>query len=287
MKPNFPSKNNRAVIAKITGGLGNQLFIYAAAKRLSLINDAALRLDTSSAYAQDGYNRSYSLNHFRLNAEQASNEDVYTLDLGSRRNPKYHINKILPLRYKYFIRENKLFDPRLLTLKIAHSVYLDGYWQDENYFKDIEATIRKDFEIISPHDHINSELAEEMSQTNAICLHARRLEYEYPLSAEYYDLAIKHMAEKVPNPHFYCFSDDMGWIKNNVTINCPVTYILHNRESKAYEDLWLMTRCKHYIIANSTFSWWGAWLNTLPSKIVIAPRNWGYRAAVPKDWLVL
>ncbi|MEA3458211.1 MAG: alpha-1,2-fucosyltransferase, partial [Candidatus Thermoplasmatota archaeon] len=229
----------------------------------------------------------YSLNHFRLNAEYASNEDVYNLDLGSRRNLRYHLNKILPFRYKCFIRENKLFDPRLLNLKIANKVYLDGYWQDENYFKDIEAIIRKDFEIISPHDHINIELAKKMSKTNAICLHARRLKYEYLLSAEYYDLAIKHIAKKVPNPHFYCFSDDIEWIKNNITMNYPVTYISHNEESKDYDDLWLMTQCKHYIIANSTFSWWGAWLNPDSSKIIIAPKNWGYRAAVPKDWIVL
>ena len=275
------------IIAKITGGLGNQLFIYAAAKRLSVINDVSLKLDTNSAYAKDGYNRTYSLNHFRLNTEYATIEDVYGLDLGSRRNLRYHLNKILPFRYKYFIREDKLFDPRLLNLKIADKVYLEGYWQDENYFKDIETIIRKDFEIVSPHDHINIELAKEMSETNAICLHARRLKYEYLLSAKYYNLAIKHITKKVSNPHFYCFSDDIEWIKNNITMNYPVTCISHNEESKDYEDLWLMTQCKHYIIANSTFSWWGAWLNPDSSKIIIAPKNWGYRAAIPKDWIGL
>jgi len=281
------SSSNRMVIAKVMGGLGNQLFIYAAAKRLSVINNASLKLDTISAYEGDGYDRAYSLNHFRINAEYVNSEDVYELDLGNRRNLRYHLNKIIPFRYKCFIRENRLFDPRLLNLKIADKVYLDGYWQDENYFKDIETIIRKDFEIVSPHDYINIELAKEMSESNAICLHARRLKYEYLLSAEYYDLAIKYMVKKVPNPHFYCFSDDIEWIKNNVIINYPVTYILHNEKSKDYEDLWLMTKCKHYIIANSTFSWWGAWLNPDSSKIIIAPKNWRYRAAVPKDWVVL
>lgn len=275
------------VIAKVMGGLGNQLFIYAAAKRLSVINDASLKLDAISAYTEDGYNRAFNLNHFRINAEYANSEDVYELDLGNRRNLRYHLNKILPFRYKRFIREDKLFDPRLLNLKIANKVYLDGYWQDENYFKDIETIIRKDFEIVSPHGHINTELAKEMSKSNAICLHARRLKYEHLLPAEYYDLAIEHMAKKVPNLHFYCFSDDIEWIKNNIIINYPITYISHNKESKGYEDLWLMTQCKHYIIANSTFSWWGVWLNSNPSKIVIAPKNWGYRTSVPKEWVVL
>ena len=275
------------VIAKVMGGLGNQLFIYAAAKRLSVINNVSLRLDTTSAYDKDGYNRTYSLNHFRLKAEHATAQDIYELDLGDRRNLKYHFNKILPFRYKCFIRESKLFDQRLLNSKITNTIYLDGYWQNENYFKDIESIIRKDFEIVSPHDHINIEIAREMSESNAICLHARRLKYEYLLSATYYNQAIKYMAEKISNPIFYCFADDIEWIKNNVTINYPVTYISHNEESKDYEDLWLMTQCKHYIIANSTFSWWGAWLNPDSSKIIISPRNWGYRAAVPKGWVVL
>jgi hypothetical protein len=281
------SSSNRVVIAKVMGGLGNQLFIYAAAKRLSVINDASLKLDINSAYAEDGYDRVYSLNHFRINAEYATSEEVYELDVGTRRNLRYHVNKILPFRYKYFIREDKLFDPRLLNLKIANKVYLDGYWQDENYFKDIESIIRKDFEIVSPHNHINIEMAKEMSESNAICLHARRLEYEHLLSAEYYYRAIKYMSKRVPNPHLYCFSDDIEWIKNNIAINYPVTYISHNEESKDYENLWLMTQCKHYIIANSTFSWWGAWLNPDSSKIIIAPKDWGYRAAIPKDWINL
>jgi len=287
MKPKSTSKNNGVVIAKVMGGLGNQLFIYAAAKRLSVANNVPLKLDLSSGYTEDEYDRAYSLQHFKINEENATSEEAYALNLIHNKDIRYHINKILPFRYKRFIRENKLFDPRLLNVKIAHTVYLDGYWQDESYFKDIETTIRKDFEIISPHDQINIELAKEMSKTNAICLHARRFKYEYLLSSEYYDLAVKYMAKNVPTPHFYCFSDDIEWIKTNVAINYPVTYISHNKESKDYEDLWLMTRCKHYIIANSTFSWWGAWLNALSSKIVIAPKNWGYRAAVPKDWVVL
>jgi len=283
----FKSSEGGMVVAKVMGGLGNQLFIYAAAKRLSVISDAPLRLDTISGYTEDTYDRTYSLNHFWIDEEHATSKEVDELNLGKRRNLQYHVNKVLPFRYKRFIREDKLFDPRLLDLRVVNKVYLEGYWQNENYFKDIEPIIRKNLEIVSPHDHANIELAKIMSGSNSICLHARRVNYEYLLASAYYDLAIKHMASKVANPHFFCFSDDIGWIRNNVSIDWPVTYIAQNKESKDYEDFWLMTQCRHYIISNSTFSWWGAWLNANPSKIVIAPKSWGYRAAVPKEWVIL
>lgn len=274
------------VIAKIEGGLGNQLFIYAAAKRLSIVSRVPLQLDISG-YSEDNFERSYSLNHFRINEEYANRKDVYDLNLGKRRNWQYHFNKILPFRYKRFIREEKLFEPRLLDLRVVHKIYLQGYWQNESYFKDIEPMIRKSFEIISPHDDANVELARKINAVNAVCIHARRLNYEHLLSPEYYDGAIKKMAGKLANPHFFCFSDDMDWIRNNIRIDWPVTYIPHDKESKDYEHLWLMTQCKHYIIANSSYSWWGAWLNPSPAKIVFAPKKWGYRAAVPKEWLTL
>jgi hypothetical protein len=283
----FKLSESGMVIAKVMGGLGNQLFIYAAAKRLSIMSHVPLKLDIISGYNEDNFERNYSLNHFRINEEFATNKDVYELNLGKRRNLPYHINKVLPFRYKRFIREDKLFDPRLLDLRVVNKVYLEGYWQNENYFKDIEQIIRKNFEIVSPHNHTNIELAKKMTATNSICLHARRINYEYLLSPEYYDLAIKHMVGKVANPHFFCFSDDIDWIRNNVIIAWPVTYIEYNKESKDYEHFWLMTQCKHYITANSTYSWWGAWLSANPSKIVIAPNNWGYRAAVPKEWVIL
>lgn len=279
----FKSSESGMVIAKIMGGLGNQLFIYAAAKRLSVVNHVPLKLDIISGYTEDNFDRSYSLNHFRIDEEFAASRDVDELNLGKRRNLKYRINKFLPFRYKRFIREEKLFDPRLLDLRVVNKIYLEGYWQNEKYFKDIEPIIRKNFEIVSPHDDSNIELAKKITAINSICLHARRVNYEYLLSPAYYDMAIRHLVSKVADPHFFCFADDIGWIRNNVKIDWPVTYIAYDKETKDYEHFWLMTQCKHYIIANSTYSWWAAWLNANSSKIVIAPESWGYRAAVPKD----
>jgi hypothetical protein len=138
--------------------------------------------------------------------------------------------------------------------------------------------------ITTPHDSENFKWAQKISESNAVCLHARRGKYKFALPTEYYHRAVEYVAQKISNPHFYCFSDDPEWIFKNLSIDYSYTVIDHNKEDRNYEDLWLMTKCKHYIIANSTFSWWGAWLNPISDKIVIAPANWGYDTVVPKGW---
>lgn len=275
-----------AVVARLMGGLGNQLFIYAASRRLSFVNNVPLKLDISG-YSEDQFDRSYSLGHFKTDQEFISHEDANNLNLAKKKAVKYHVNKFLPFKCKTYIRENSLFDPRLLTLKVDKNVYLDGYWQDENYFEDIEAVIRSDLEIVSPIGKRHLEFAKKINAANAVCIHARRINYEHLLTADYYDAAVKLMAGKVQYPHFFCFADDISWIKANIKIEEPVTYIENDAESKDYEILWLMMQCNHYIIANSTYSWWAAWLNSCPEKIVIAPRKWGYRASVPERWISL
>jgi hypothetical protein len=161
---------------------------------------------------------------------------------------------------------------------------MQGYWQDERYFKDIENVIRDSFVITTPHDSENHRWAQTISESNSVCLHARRKNYKFALPTEYYYRAVEYVARKISNPHFYCFSDDPEWLAKNFSIDYPYTAIHHNGQDRNYEDLWLMTKCRHYIIANSTFSWWGAWLNPSSDKIVIAPANWGYDTAVPKGW---
>ena len=279
---------NGIVIARIEGGLGNQLFIYAAAKRLSVRNNVPLKLDMLSGYLDDPYRREFCLHHFNIEAEVASSRDSYISWWGHRRRYLARkINRIIPFPYRFYIEEEKPFDSRLLELRVSHRVYLQGYWQDERYFKDIEDIIRKDFTIITGHEEKNVELARRISQSNAVCLHARRSKYEYALPRTYYQEAIKYVTREVEDPHFYCFSDDPEWVAGNLDIHFPVTIIGHNREGKDYEDLWLMTQCRHYIIANSSFSWWGAWLNPNPDKIVVAPANWGYDTAIPEEWQAL
>lgn len=278
---------SRTLVARIFGGMGNQLFIYAAAKRLALKSNSVLKLDVLSGYLEDPYKRKYCLDHFNIQEEIATPFESYISKCGGKR--RYwakKLNRILPFRKKFYFEQDRPLDPRILDCKISNKLYLQGYWQDEKYFKDIEDYIRKRFRIVTPHDPENNNIAEKMSVVNAVCLHARRNDYEYALTRDYYSKALEYVAERVENPHFFCFSDDPKWF-STLDITFPVTIVEQKSEDKNYEDLWLMTQCRHYIIANSTFSWWGAWLNKNSEKIVISPAKWGYDTAVPKEWIKL
>jgi hypothetical protein len=173
------------------------------------------------------------------------------------------------------------FDPNIL--KVSGHVYLDGYWQSERYFKDTEEIIRREFAIKRESDNANKQMADIIINTNAVSVHVRRSDYvndtktnetHGTCSLEYYREGTEIIARENPNPHFFVFSDDPIWVKRNLLINHRTTYVKHNDADKNYEDLRLMSLCKHNIIANSSFSWWGAWLNKNPEKIVIAPKAW-------------
>jgi hypothetical protein len=273
------------IIARVWGGLGNQLFMYAAAKRLALFNEVPFKLDIISGYLDDKFKRQCCLQHFNINEKIASPWESYASMWGHRRRKiERKINRHIPFHYKSYIRQDKSFESRLLRLRVARRLYLHGYWQDERYFNDIEKLIRDSFMITTPHDDENIKWARRISESNAVCLHARRIKYKFALPPEYYDKAIKYLAQRISNPHFFCFSDYPEWIFKNLSIDYPFTVIDHNKEDRNYEDLWLMTKCKHFVVANSSFSWWGAWLNPDPDKIVIAPAAWGYDTAVPEGW---
>jgi hypothetical protein len=296
------------VIVRLVGGLGNQLFIYAAARRLALKNNVRLKLDIISGFQRDFYRRQYCLNKFNIKAEIASPTESFMGILGRIRRKA--VRKISQLRKfekrMYIVEESNDFDPRLLSLKTNRIVFLEGYWQSEKYFKDIENIIREDFEIISEHDLQNLNMAKKIESSNAVCLHVRRLhgvanmEGAQPLpdaealEIDYYNRAVAFIAKRVSNPVFYCFGDYPKWMLENIKINFPTVFITHNNsDEKSHEDLWLMSLCKHFIICNSTFSWWGAWLASNQDKIVIAPAikeqlrhfNSTSKDLIPEHWI--
>lgn len=271
------------------GGLGNQLFIYAAARRLSHISNVPLKLDAVSGFRGDFYRREYCLGSFNIKAEPASRIGCYDYPLSRGvRLIARRLNARLPFSRRWYIEEEgDAFDPRLLILRISgrQYPYLDGYWADERYFRDIEAIIRADLQIVAPLNEPTLRLADQIHSCCAVSMHARRLR-ELPagssakplpsskqsLPIEYYSRAVEWIEQRVPNPVFFCFADYPEWFRENIETRRPVVVVENSgRNDQAYQDLWLMSQCRHHIIANSTFSWWGAWLGINPDKLVVSP----------------
>lgn len=168
-------------------------------------------------------------------------------------------------------------------LELPDGSYLDGYWQSEKYFSDYEERIREEFSVRAPLDGRSLELAEQMRERPSVSVHVRRGDYfSNPVTAavhqvcdvEYFQRGIAYLGERLENPTFFVFSDEPDWARDNLRIPYPTTVISHNDASRNYGDLRLMSLCDHHIIANSSFSWWGAWLDPSSDKIVVAPKTW-------------
>lgn len=299
------------VIVHLMGGLGNQMFQYAFGRRLALENNVSLKLDVYSGFKNDSYKRSYGLNHFRILENIVSREEVRRFrrieSFGSLRRLYRLINLFRPRSNKYSVlREHSVtrFDLRALKTSTTN-IFIDGYWQSEKYFQPIKDLIREEFQVKSPLEGLNLRLANEIHKSNAVCLHIRRFrgvlgskgdcsaaKKHGILNLEYYSRGLRYLAKRHSKLHCFVFSDSPDWAEENLQLPYPTTFVTHNHsvEGKDYEDLRLMSQCKHHIIANSTFSWWGAWLCANPEKVVIAPKKWfnepgrDTRDLIPDSW---
>ena len=290
------------IIARIKGGLGNQLFCYAAARRLALVNNAELVIDDVSGFVRDyTHKRHYQLGHFNIPCRKAFLRERLE-PLGRYR--RWLIRKLSARKQfeqrGYLAQEFIDYDPRLLDLKVKGNIYLDGYWQSENYFKDVEQTIREDLSIIPPVDIVNKDMVEHICSHTAIALHIRFFDAPQQnginnAPVAYYSRAIQEMENRVNSGHYFVFSDKPDSARACISLaDDSFTLVSHNQsDENAYADLWLMSKCKHFIIANSTFSWWGAWLSSNPCKTIIAPGFemregkmwWGFDGLIPEDWI--
>jgi hypothetical protein len=290
------------VSVRIKGGLGNQLFCYAAARRLSLINNAELVIDDVTGFVRDHrYGRRYALDHFRISARKATPSERMEPFDRYRRGLAKAIARRQPFCHRRYVEQEGIdFDPRLLDFKCNGTVYLDGYWQSEDYFKDIEQTIRTDLRIIPPEDAANRDMAQRIRGCNAVAVHVRWFDDPqmdaagHNVGKAYYVKAMREIAARTKEPHFFLFSDDPEAARRMVDLlQDQFTCVSHNRgDENAYADLWLMSQCRHFVIANSTFSWWGAWLAGHRDKIVIAPgmvqtgvSSWGFDGLIPPEWV--
>ena len=291
------------IVSHLLGGLGNQMFQYAAGRSLAGHLNQEFYLDVSSF-------DNYSLHHgFQIDrvfnaAIKKSDLSILKKMLGWR-SSKLAIKILKRSQFALFRGRNLVIEPSTaywnFFYEASPSSYLYGYWQSEKYFKSIEPLIRKDFSFKKPLVEKNLDVAHHISSVNAVSLHVRRGDYVADQKTAqimslcdpgYYQRAISHIADLVEKPVFFVFSDDMDWAKKNIAIDFPCNYIDHNRGQYSYIDMQLMSLCKHHIIANSSFSWWGAWLNPSTEKIVVAPTLWfkdgtSDRDLIPETWVRL
>ena len=273
------------IVSRVIGGLGNQMFQYAVGRALSLARGQSLRLDVSG-FANYGLHQGFELQRvFDCPAEIATEAEVRSI-LGWQFSPSIRRVVVRPglavIRREGFVVEPHFhYWPEIKN--VPQVCYLNGYWQTEKYFRDVASVIRADFTFKTPLANRNAELAEQIGQVSAVSLHVRRNDYaKNPqtnaahglCSLDYYRVAIKQVYERVEQPYFFIFSDDIAWVKGNLRMALPCEYIDRNQGAESYNDMRLMSLCRHHIIANSTFSWLGAWLNPSPEKIVVAPKKW-------------
>lgn len=291
------------IIVKLTGGLGNQLFQYAAARAVAQRNNQRLAFDVSY-YAEDR-SRAYKLSHFSVCGSLISPRQLAFLTGRGTRGALKYLSRaarwIVPV-LDHRVAEARSFRFDESVARSPGNIYMVGFWQSEKYFKGIEGLLRGELMLKQPPDKANAAVLESIGRANSVSLHVRRGDYVSDprarqlmgaLPLEYYRRAIEMIRQVTRGPHFFVFSDDMAWVRANLQINEPVTYVTHNGANRDYEDLRLMTHCRHHIIANSSFSWWGAWLCSDPGKTVIAPETWFSDASwdasdvLPESWIQL
>lgn len=294
------------IIVRVLGGLGNQLFAYAAGRRLSMASNAELILDDVTGFAHDRYGRGYQLDHFAIPCRKAFASERLEPMSRFRRKFLHTINRYRPFDTRTYVKQEGIdFDPRLLDLRPVSDIYLEGYWQSEKYFLDVESQIRLDLKIVAPTDHANIVCAKKISNNVSVAIHVRffdKPDVERQFSSnnvpiEYYSKACEYMELAVTRAHYFLFSDRPEIARRFIPLpDDRVTVVSHNAgDEMAHADLWLMTQCQHFIISNSTFSWWGAWLASFPGKTVIAPdfvkkggkTSWGFPGLLPESWRIV
>jgi hypothetical protein len=273
------------IVTNIIGGLGNQMFQYAAGRALSLERGMPLCLDISG-FSSYGLHQGFELQRiFNCAAGIASEADMRDI-LGWQSS--IHIRRLL-LRKEMasFRRKELVIEPHFNywpgIKHVPNDCYLVGYWQSEKYFSESASQIRADFTFRQSLEDQNVKLTQQIISVNAVSLHVRRGDYASNpqttathglCTLDYYRHSIQYIAERVQQPNFFIFSDDIAWVRDNLNIAHLCHYVDCNQREKSYNDMRLMSMCNHHIIANSSFSWWGAWLNPKRDKIVVAPQNW-------------
>ena len=278
------------IITKLKGGLGNQLFQYAVGRALALHNKLPLKLDLT-VFENYKLHNGYRLDQFAIQAGIATENEIINLKGGN--NVLFSaLRKAGLFKRKSYFKEKRssYFDARVFK---NNFVYLDGYWQNELYFSNIREVLLRELSPINSMNDLGCDYLEPINKCNSVSLHVRRGDYLNlkninVLGVDYYMKAVEYIRKSVEKPIFFIFSDDLDWCKKSLGFLDGCIYV--DRTQTEIDDLKLMSFCRHNIIANSSFSWWGAWLNQNPRKTVIAPKDWmlndpGSNNVILSDWV--
>ncbi len=283
------------------GGLGNQMFQYAIGRRIALLRNTNVKVDVSFLNSDkfSHTNRKFALDVFSTDIPITTESELYKFNYIQKSNFKKSIQKKLPFIFPYYTIAEPGHEYNEGILNSPKNSLLIGYWQTEKYFLPIQDVMRKDFEFKKQLEGGNKTLADKITSCNSVSVHVRRGDYvNNPetsvfhgiCSPEYYYTGLKLIKSKIDNVHLFIFSDDMDWVKTNMKFDVPATYVDSNPGDDSYMDMQLMSLCKHNIIANSSFSWWGAWLNSNLDKMVVAPAKWfndtsvNVNDVIPEGW---
>ena len=292
-----------AVTVSLDCGLGNQMFQYALGRALSIRLNIPLRLDLIGFEFDKQYKRSFGLDFLNIPQDIQIVRRPVMFSLGRFIRHLSKSSQIFSLFARPWViaEHSGDFDATVTSFRPLRDIYVMGYWQDERYFLDVANTIKSDFSLSNGFSNANQVLASQIRMTeNPVAVHVRRLhrvatatnavpesdseDKGLAVGIRYYIASLHEMEQRVTNPEFFVFSDYPQWARENLTFKGKVTYLENNRGPDC-EDIALMSLCRHHIIANSSFSWWGAWLARSENKIVIAPRNVEYLPNIPEHWI--
>jgi len=294
------------IISRQKSGLGNQLFQFAAglyhARRYGA--DLAMAIDPAKGQVSHGYARPFLLSHFSIDVPMLPESLADRLAVNDRESLRPTAGVLRRALGIQVVRERLdqryTFVEDLALTAGTRTVYLIGYWQTHRIADAISEELRSQLRLRKPPKGRNLELMEQIAQSvTPVSLHIRR--GDYTLAAEgnialpmsYYSRAITQLRERVDDPVFFVFSDDIAFARANLPPGLRTVFVDHNDDLNSHEDLRLMSACHHHIIANSSFSWWGAWLNSRPDKLVFAPKHWllspgtYFPDLLPPQWITL
>jgi hypothetical protein len=291
------------ITVRLKGGLGNQLFQYATARALAVKHGTGVAFDLSYLLKREANAlhtfREYELDSLGIASVEPSLAEKLAfglVDIPVRKLLQRIVRRSISA--KVYHEKSFSYDPNI-EINTSARTYLNGHFPSERYFKSIESLLRAELQF---KDRPDNSLIQRVQNTCSVSLHIRRGDYlSNPLALQYHGLcppayyqrAVAYIASQEQHDlHIFVFSDDIAWAKQHLSFPFSIEYVEGNTGKDSYKDMQLMSLCRHHIIANSSFSWWGAWLNPSTTKIVVAPKQWfadeaaQYQAhdIIPESW---